>query len=382
MEQTNNSGRDAIFNRLDELFPAGLDLEFGHGSSSDSGAEAPSTEQIGTAKAISANTSDKDYRRLVAHRNVTSFSKTETLHNCPRLFELEMYRSAKSVQEGISEEGQDNMDFAFGHAVGSGIQTYGATKSLVAAQFAAFLAWKAPWDAEKLDKRDNPTGKSLAWAMHAIEKFVYFYERELSEWEVVLLPNGKPGVEVSFGVDTQNGFYHFGHIDTILQHKESKRLAVWEGKTTGFATVDDAMYGNSYQALGYGVVVDAITKVMNLPAADYEVFYITYSSKEREFIFLPFTKSLTQRAEWLQDLLLTHATIDKYQELKFFPKRGSNCINRYGRRCEWYGTCQMRNASLFPKTELPVLDAAMLPSVKSVDFMFTLDELVAAQKER
>ena len=303
MEPT-NTARDAIFSRLDELFPAGLGLEFDNsGSSSDPGAEGASTEQIGTAKAISANTSDKDYRRLVAHSNVTSFSKTETLHACPRLFELEMYRSAKSVQDGDTEGEQTNMDFAFGHAVGSGIQTFGATKSLVAAQFAAFLAWKAPWDAEKEDKRGNPTGKSLAWALHAVEKFAHFYETELSEWEVLLLPNGKPAVEVSFGIDTQNGYYHFGHIDTVLQHRASKRLAVWEGKTTGFESVDDAMYGNSYQALGYSVVVDAISKQQGLPAADYEVFYITYSSKAREFLFLPFTKSLKQRAEWLQDLL-------------------------------------------------------------------------------
>ena len=371
---TTDNDRSSIFNRLDEIF---------HGSTT-SGAtlqEAATSGQIEQAKKISANTSDKGYRRLMAHRNVTSYSKLNLVHSCPRLYELEMIKSAVPTTQILQEaEVIHNIDFAFGHAVGSGIQTYAATGSLVAAQLAGWLAWKAPWDAEKLDARGNPTGKSLTWAMYAIEKFAWFFQNELSDWEVLVLPNGKPAVELAFGVDTQNGYFHFGHIDTVLRNRTTGRLAVWEGKTTGFEVVKDASYANSYQALGYSVVVDAIAHSLGNIDADYEVLYVVYSSKSREFQLLPFTKSKTQRAEWLQDLLLDHAMIEKYSELGFFPKRGENCINKYGRQCDWFGSCQMRNSSLFPGVEVPVLPA--ITELESLDFSFTLDDLVTAQENR
>ena len=376
MEPTNSS-REAIFNRLDEIFQ-------GSGSPSDgpsSISEAATAEQIASAKRISANTSDKAYRKLVAHRNVTSYSKLSLLHDCPRKFELEiLHQSVPATIDIAHDVLQDNIDFAFGHAVGAGIQAYAATKSLQAGQLAAWLAWKAPYAAEKVTKYGGQATKSLAWAFYAVEKFGWFMANELADWEVFVLPNGKPAVELAFSVDTQNGYYHFGHIDVVLRHRLSGRLAVWEGKTTGLETVRDASYGNSYQALGYSVVVDALADSLGLAEPDYEVLYIVYSSKTREFQLLPFTKSRVQRAEWLQDLLLNHAMLDKYRELGFFPKRGEACINMYGRQCNWYGNCHMRNSSLFPGIEAPVLTD--IGSLEAVDFSFTLAELIAAQKER
>lgn len=336
------------------------------------------TVALGQAKVISGNTSDKEYRELIKNQNCTSYSKLSMLHKCPRLYELEMLSQVAIVKPEVELA---NAHFSFGHAVGAGIQTYGATKDLIAAQFAGFLAWKAPLDFEGLDARGNPNGKSLPWAMHAIEKFAFYWDNsELQDYEVLVLPEGRPAVELAFAVDTQNGYYHFGHIDTVLKHKQTGRLAVWEGKTTGMETVHEAMYGNSYQALGYSVVVDAIASSLGLPDADYEVLYVVYSSKSKEFQLLPFTKNRAQRAEWLQDLLLTHATIDKYQELQFFPKRGDACIDKFGKNCKWYGQCQMRNSSLFPGAKLPVVSSS--EQIKSVDFKFTLQDLIDAQRSR
>lgn len=385
MATTNtDSARDAIFNRLDEIFSG--PSSFDRISSDGSGAATP--QQIGQAQAISGSTSDKEYRKLVAHLNATSYSKLGLLHECPRKYELTMLESNGACIELETELGeivdtepaQVNLHFAYGHAVGAGIQTFATTGNLVSAQWAAFLAWKAPWDAEFLDKKGNPTGKSLTWALYAVEKFAQFWDEHLSEWEILTLPDGRPAVELAFGVDTQNGYFHYGHIDAVLQHRETKRLAVWEGKTTGASVIKDAAYGNSYQALGYSVVIDALSQQLGLPNSDYEVFYIVYSSKEKKYQLLPFPKSLAQRAEWLQDLLLDHAMIEKYNELGFYPKRGDACVNKFGFTCKWYGTCQMRTSSLFPGAKLPVLTA--VSDGKSVDYTFTLDELVAAQKNR
>ena len=337
-------------------------------------------EAIAESKRISASTSDKAYRRLVASSNVTSYSKLSGLHDCPRSYELNELAANSPVQQAIDIQAaaaDPNLDFAFGHAVGAGIQTFAATQSLVAAQFAAFLAWKAPWDAEKLDRRGYATGKSLAWAELAVEKFGVFYANELSDFEVVRFADGRPATELSFAVDFGNGFFHFGHIDTVLRSKSTGRLAVWEGKTTGFENVDEAVYANSSQALSYSVVVDAIAAELGATETDYEVLYIVYSSKSRDFTLLPFTKTKVQRAEWLQEVLLDHAAISQYRQLQFFPKRGESCINRYGRKCKWFGNCTMKNESLFPDVQLSKLER--IEEVESVDFKVTLEDLIKGQ---
>lgn len=327
------------------------------------------------AKRISANTADKAYRKLTSHANVTSYSLLTQLHDCPRRFELD---KLQANAEAVVVDSEVNLDFAYGHAVGAGIQTYAATGSLLAAQFAAFCAWRAPWDASKVDKRGRESGKSLAHALIAVERFQYFWARNLSDYEVVKLPNGNNATELAFAVDFENGFYHFGHIDTVLRNKSSGALAVWEGKTTGFQTVDEATYANSSQALGYSVVVDAIAREIGSSGTEYEVLYIVYSSSTGEFSLLPFGKTRTQRAEWLQDTLLDHANIGTYQRIGFYPKRGESCINQWGRKCQWFGQCQMSNESLMPGVVAPKLEN--VHGIESLDFDFKLSDLLATQK--
>jgi hypothetical protein len=337
-----------------------------------------------TAKRISAATSDKAYRKLIASGNATSYSKLGGLHECPRRYELDELDANKPLADVLADlraEGGINLHFAFGHAVGAGIQTYAVTNNLTAAQFAAFLAWKAPYEEELFDKRGGHTGKSLAHALHAVEKFAVFWQRELYDFEVVRLPNGKPATELSFAVDFENGYYHFGHIDTVLRSKSTGKLAVWEGKTTGFEFVDEAMYANSTQALSYSVVVDALASEASAVGTDYEVLYIVFSSKTRGFTLLPFGKTKTQRAEWLQDILLDHASISNYRRLNFFPKRGESCYNySFRSRCRWFGQCTMSNESLYPGVTLRKVED--IGDVEDVDYKFTLSELLAAQKDR
>lgn len=371
-----NRTKANIFASLSDISLDGI--SDGFGASNPGNWCADTSTAIGEAKGISANTSDKAYRRLTSNGNVTSYSLLSNLHECPRKYELEKLQANHPSQVAAVEFGP-NLDFAYGHAVGAGIQTYAATGDLTASILAAMLAWKAPWDAEKLTRQGGGTGKSLAFATLAVEKFSYWWRENMWDWEVVVLPGGKKAVELAFAIDTNNGKYHFGHIDVLLRSRSSGKLAVWEGKTTGYEQVDEATYGNSNQALGYSVVVDAIAKAIGADGSEYEVLYIVYSSKSREFQLLPFGKSRAQRAEWLQDILLDHASIDTYDRISFYPKRGENCINRYGRTCNWYGQCHMKNSSLFPGVGMQVLTKETLGSVESLDFVFSLDELIAAQ---
>ena len=65
------------------------------------------------------NTSDKAYREILRHGNTTSFSQLEEFYRCPRKFQKRKEQAAFGVAPR-----RDNVDFAFGHAVGAGIQNY------------------------------------------------------------------------------------------------------------------------------------------------------------------------------------------------------------------------------------------------------------------
>jgi hypothetical protein len=311
-------------------------------------------------KKLAGDVTDKEYRKIVAFDNCTSYSQLLDLHRCPRLFQQE---KASAKQPASTDYiAQPNLDFAFGHSVGAGISTLLATGSITAGLFASFVSWKADYFG------DNGKGKSLAHAQIAIEQF--HHQGLLQEYDVYRLPSGEPAVEIAFMVDAENGYQHYGHIDLILQHRGTKKLAVLECKTTGYSSVDEALYYNSSQALSYSVVLDSISP----GNTDYEVIYIVYSSTSREWQILPFLKSFTEKSGWLQDLLLDHASIRQYRQLNFFPKRGESCANQFGRRCKYFGICDLTtHASSYE--DIPAERTA-----ENVNFAFKLSDLVAQQR--
>lgn len=322
-------------------------------------------------KRLAKQTTDKDYRRIVSFDNCTSYSQTQDLHACPRRYQL--IKAEAKTDAGADPVQQTNLDFAFGHSVGAGVQTLIATGKLVAGLFAGFISWKADYfaDLDELNAgygRRTRKNKSLAYAQLAIEKF--FAQGLTKDWEIYLLPDGSPAVELAFCVDTQNGFQHYGHIDLILRHLESKRIAVWELKTNGSNDIDEATYANSNQALGYGVVLDYIEPDL----ADYDVIYAVYSTSSMEWHILPFRKSLTQKAEWLADILLDHNNISTYRKMGFFPKRGESC-RQYNRRCKFFGICDLTSHVSY--VDLPIERQA-----ENVNFLITKDDIIQNQRSK
>ena len=311
---------------------------------------------------LGESVTDKDYRTIVSFANCTSYSQLQSLHKCPRMYQLDKAAAQQSGQaEGF--ELQENIDFAFGHSVGAGVATFIVTQNLTAGLFASWLAWKADYFGIK-EKQD----KSLAWAQFAIEK--WREQNLLEDYEVYTFEDGTPAVEVAFVVRTEQGFQHYGHIDILLRHKPTGRVCVGEFKTTGYESVDEATYANSSQGVGYGVVLDSIAP----GNADYEVLYCVYSSKAKEWQLMPFNKSQTEKAAWLQDLLLDHSNIRTYQHLNFFPKRGESCANQFGRRCRYFGTCDLTShATQYP--ELPSERTA-----ENVHFSFSLTDIIEQQR--
>lgn len=306
------------------------------------------------------STTDKDYNKLQAYRNVTSFSILSVLHQCPRKFQLVKARAS------AGESAAANVDFAFGHSVGAGVQAWLSSEfDMAAAIFNGFMAWRIPYTAEIPNKK-----KSIWQATLAIQKYAEFHREYLEDWEVWVLPNGKPAIELSFSIDFENGYKHYCHIDVILEHKLSGRLAIQENKTSGFKETEAALFANSSQALSYAVLIDQLRD-----DTSYEVFYCVYSTPAQEWQLLPFTKSTALKAEWINDVLLDHATLSTYKEIGFYPKRGESCY-AFNRRCEFFGSCNM-TAHLAELAELPKEEEA-----ERVDFAFTITEIRNKQHSR
>lgn len=310
-------------------------------------------------KGVASAVAEKDYNQLQRWGNVTSYSVLGVLHQCPRKFQLIKARAARGGSQ------VNNTDFAFGHAVGAGIQAWLMSRDLDVALFNCMLAWKLPFEV-RADKKQ----KSIWEACHAVMQYPQFFEQTQDDWQVWILPNGKPAIEIAFSLDFENGYKHYGHIDVILQNRHTKALAIQENKTHGFRAVEPAIYANSNQAVSYAAFLDMVADITN-----YEVFYNCYSAPAREWELVPFTKSIASKVEALREIEFDHAAISTYRKLNYFPKRGDSCF-AFMRRCEFFGECNL-TATLQPFVDLPAEQEA-----EEVDFAFKVSDVLAKQRAR
>ena len=256
-------------------------------------------------------------------------------------------------------KGSATIDTAFGHAVGVGIQTllevtgdeYSVEQDDLAdaglsdyqqAIWKMFLSWEVP-----IDETKPKSKKSFHAACLAVEKYQQQLLPTLSqEWELAYFED-KPAVELGFIITLPNGYYYRGFVDAVLVNKTEKRFRVLELKTTGLNVVDIAQYKNSFQGVGYGVILDKLAANMNYEA-DYYVDYLVYKTVGQEFLTYPFLKTTYQRAKWLSQLLVETETIDLYLKKELFPTHGESCYNYY-RQCQYFGMCERDNADLIVK---------------------------------
>ena len=291
-----------------------------------------------------------------------SHSGIETLHSCPRKFEI--YRMNYAPKE------KGTIDTAFGHAVGVGVQELliGNTTNYLTdyqnAIWKMFLSWEVDIDEVKPKSK-----KSFHAACLAVEK----YQQQLlplltEEWELAYF-EGKPAVELGFIIKLPNDYCYRGYVDAVLVNKKEKRFRVLELKTTGLSTVDIAQYKNSFQGVGYGVILDKLAASMDY-AADYYVDYLVYKTVSQEFVTFPFLKTTYQRAKWLSQLLVETETIDLYLEKELFPTHGESCYNFY-RQCQYFGICERDNS------ELQIKKVTNLPTDEEFAAAWSLDNLLA-----
>ena len=298
-----------------------------------------------------------------------SYSFNETLYICPRRFELDKLASRRS----------NNFDFAFGHAVGAGTQKMMETGGdLTASIWEAFLFWDL-----ELDDGSGAAKKKTFWfACAAVDSFSLLMNGPLKDWEVAVF-NGKPAAELSFRVDLGDGFGYFGHVDSALRNKTTGSLGVFEGKTTGLTNIDEAMWKNSNQSVGYSLILDTIAEQMGLPEGNrYDVFYPVYKCGSMSWELLSFAKTYLMRADFIKSLLMDKEIISMYIAHGKFPKRGSGCYNFF-RRCQHFDVCDMSNKMLLPKDGTVDRSEGVYGGLdEEHDFHFTLEQIIDAQIRR
>lgn len=318
------------------------------------------------------------YRKLMRGINIYSYSTFGNLHACERKLscsKLELARINSQPEVDFSRT-ENNIDFAFGRAIESGVQSTLLGKSDQAIWFDMFTAWDVPLWIEH-PKVDKGTHKSFTDAVIAIDKWKFIYVHMLEGWEVAYF-NGKPAIELSFCIDLENGYYYVGHTDIVLYHPILNRYKVLECKTTGRKWLHEAQYKNSDQAIGYSIVLDSIAKDQD-STATFEVFYLIYMTPQEQWVNYEFTKSRSHRADWINAILLDIQRINTHRAVNIWPKRGGSCFD-FGRPCEYFDICDLDPSHFNPSGEFDIITPEELRT-NDFDFWFTMKDIIVTQTE-
>jgi hypothetical protein len=309
-----------------------------------------------------------------------SYSRSQLLHLCPRKFQLIEIFGLVSKEE--------NVDFDYGHMVGAGVQHLVAHPGDVAR---AVLVGLSAWDGNLFAESEKPQAKKNVWyAIRAIQKFAEYQKEKtfFRDYEIAFFRdhNGKmkPAIEVTFQIRCYEGYTYEGHIDLILRNKKNGQYLILELKTSSFSNLDEAMYKNSAQTLGYSVILDSIAKSdpdLNATSS-YHVMYLIYKSGKMEYEDMPFPKSKLQRAHFINFLVLDIEQAEMFREYNIYPMRGEACYNFF-RQCEFFEKCTYSDEALKAMAASQQAQDERYGKLtdNEFDFVFDLEEIKAHQLE-
>mgnify|MGYP000405623130 CR=1 FL=1 len=294
-----------------------------------------------------------------------SYSSTLTLHACPRKFQLYRLRADK-VEETLDE----SLTFAFGHAVGEGIQLVLQGKPYAEILFWLGIGWKP-----LLTDRDVKRKKSFAEAIQAIRKFIALREAGFLEHLELVYINGKPACELGFSIVLFDNFRFRGSIDAVFRDIRDGSIIVLECKTTWHDKINSAQFKNSSQALGYSVVLDRLFPGLS----SYSVLYLVYSTSTLEYTPMPFPKSFESRAEWIRSIVFDVEDIIRYEEAGIYPRRGESCFEFF-KPCEYLNSCNFSTSYLAK----PFCESAeeIEKDEEKYEYKFNLVDLIQSQINR
>lgn len=313
-----------------------------------------------------------------------SYSRLQTLHSCPRKYEIENVIGYRPKIE--------SMTFAYGHFVGAGIQEYLATRDLNKALLAGMLEFDLnnPW--EEGSPSEIRSKKSFWHAMDIVEKFATELESNLEligafkNLEIAKFPYQEkeiPALELTFEILIDNDgekWVYEGHIDAVLYNPKKNEYIILELKTTSSTKIHPAQYENSAQALGYAIVLDKIVESKNAKSS-FSVLYLVAQSGQKTFETLKFPKSILKRSQWINSLLLDINHIEMLEHAAkeaeiIYPQNGANCY-QFFKPCPYFGLCDYDNKRFKNTIDK---ETESFAKQEPVMFSFTLEEIIARQE--
>jgi hypothetical protein len=292
-----------------------------------------------------------------------SHSSLSLLHSCPRKYELTKLSDPEALEDLEDLDIKQKLTFDFGAMVGDGCQKVLAGVDLETITFLAFSKWSTGlYDFNPIQK------KSFFHALIAIEQFKHLYDSGaiLADYKLY----SEDSCELSFRIKLPNDFTYRGFVDAVVKNSASNKVAVLEFKTSSATNISSALYQNSFQGIGYSIVLDKLAPGLQ----NYTVYYPVYCTKKSEWEIFEFEKSYAARAIWIRQLLLDVEIVSLYHEQRLFPTNGNSCYSFY-KECAWFGVCHLENRNLVSKIKVTEPEPDGL-----YQYELTLAELITAQE--
>lgn len=267
-------------------------------------------------------------------KTTLSYSLLEDLEACARKYYLYNVVGAKG-----NSHAKQSIDFAFGHAVGSGVQAALLGCDLEACYYETIINYTASTGID-LDPRIK---KKLVHAMIAVREFYRIANYLRETYEVVEFNFNDSeiiGVEPEFSIEFVKDAVYNGHIDVLMRHKITGIPKVIEIKTTVLQTVHPSVYSNSNQVKGYSLAVKYLQFAGMLATTDkVDVDYYVFKAGKGEWESpLMFSYSNLDVIAYIKDIRTKLEVTKLYAKLDNYPMNGSAC-NNFFRACEFYNFC-------------------------------------------
>lgn len=314
-----------------------------------------------------------------------SYSKLNTLYECPRKFQLRELEGRRSFEPTAHT--------AFGHAYGAGVQTYlqyapaplHPNADLQEAQehkqqteratAIAIVAALAAWDTYDITDDAPKGGKSFYDAVRGIRIFIgdtasTILEQYKLHQFVCADGSIKPAVELLCYIEVTEAYSYQMHIDAVLEDRATGALCVLEIKTgsRAFARAD---YENNSQTMGYCVSLQAYGMLSDIQV-EHRALYLCYNASDMVTQTFEFARSLDIGMEWVATLLMDVQTIETYKEFNLFPRRGGSCKN-FNRICEQFTTCTLATRAPNDSND----DSFAHAGIELADIVISSDKLLA-----